>query len=64
MKGTVKWFNDNKGYGFISGEDGQEYYVHASMLGADVFLKEGNAVSFEPKTSDKGLQATQVTIAA
>ena len=64
MKGTVKWFSDKKGYGFITGEDGQEYYAHSSMLGTDVFLNEGNAVNFEPKTSEKGLQASQVTIAA
>lgn len=62
MKGKVKWFNDAKGYGFIAGEDGQEYYVHSSMLGANVFLKEGNAVNFEPKTSEKGLQANTVTL--
>lgn len=63
MKGKVKWFDSRKGYGFIVGEDGQEYYVHSSMLGADVMLKDTDNVTFEPKTSEKGLQASEVTLA-
>lgn len=64
MKGTVKWFNNQKGYGFISDEDGNDVFVHYSGLNMDGFksLEEGAAVEFEVVDGSKGPQATNVTI--
>lgn len=64
MKGTVKWFNDQKGYGFIIGEDGKEYFVHFSSITGEGYrtLKEGAEVTFESTSSDKGFEAKQVII--
>jgi CspA family cold shock protein len=63
MKGKVKWFSKNKGYGFISGEDGQEYFVHwRSLLGEGYkILQEDDEVEFEIEQTDKGVQAINVT---
>lgn len=61
--GTVKWFNDSKGYGFIAPEDGSaDVFVHFSAIQAEGFrtLKEGQTVSFEVENGPKGLQATNV----
>ena len=62
-KGTVKWFNNQKGYGFISDEQGNDVFVHYSGLNMDVFksLEEGQAVEFELVNGAKGPQATNVT---
>ena len=62
MKGTVKWFNDSKGYGFIQQSEGDDVFVHFSAIQADGFrtLAEGEEVEFEVRESDKGLQATHV----
>lgn len=63
--GTVKWFNESKGYGFISPTDGgDDVFVHFSSIQSDGFrtLAEGQNVSFEVETGPKGLQATQVTV--
>ena len=62
MKGTVKWFNDSKGYGFIEQPDGEDVFVHFSAIEAEGFrtLHEGDEVEFEVRDSDKGLQATSV----
>lgn len=62
MKGTVKWFNDSKGYGFIEQPDGEDVFVHFSAIEADGFrtLHEGEVVEFEVRDSDKGLQAASV----
>jgi len=61
--GKIKWFNDNKGYGFISQEGGPDVFVHFSAIEMDGFktLKEGQEVEFEVANGDKGLQATKVT---
>lgn len=61
-KGTVKWFNNQKGYGFISDEDGNDVFVHYSGLVMDGFksLEEGQAVEFEIVNGNKGPQATNV----
>ena len=62
MKGTVKWFNDSKGYGFIQQNEGDDIFVHFSAIQADGFrtLAEGEEVEFEVRESDRGPQATQV----
>ncbi|MDR2023726.1 MAG: cold shock domain-containing protein [Hungatella sp.] len=63
MKGTVKWFNNQKGYGFISDEQGNDVFVHYSGLSMDGFksLDEGTAVEFDVVDGAKGPQATNVT---
>ena len=60
MKGTVKFFNRMKGFGFIAGEDGTEYFVHQTGLGKDVFLNENDAVTFDVENGDKGPKAVNV----
>lgn len=61
-KGTVKWFNAEKGFGFISREDGSDVFVHFSAIQGDGFktLEEGQAVTFDVEDSDRGPQATNV----
>ena len=61
MKGTIKFFNATKGFGFIAGEDGKEYFVHTTGLSAGVSLKEGDAVTFEIEQGDKGPKAVKVS---
>ena len=60
--GTVKWFNDAKGYGFISQEGGEDVFVHHTAIQMDGFrtLKEGEAVEFDVTQGPKGLQAANV----
>ena len=55
-KGTVKWFNSRKGYGFITGEDGADVFVHYTEIVADGYrsLDEGAAVTYDVATDDKG----------
>lgn len=61
-RGTVKWFNNEKGYGFISRENGPDVFVHHTAIMAEGFrsLNEGDAVSFEVVNGQKGLQARNV----
>ena len=61
-EGTVKWFNDAKGYGFISREDGDDVFVHFSAIQGDGFksLQEGDRVTFEVVRGPKGFQASNV----
>lgn len=63
MKGTVKWFNAKKGFGFISDEEGNDAFVHFSALQMDGFkvLDEGDEVEFEVVNGEKGPQAANVT---
>ncbi|MEE1411360.1 MAG: cold-shock protein [Bulleidia sp.] len=60
--GKVKWFNAEKGYGFITAEDGTDVFVHFSAIQSDGFktLDEGQAVSFDITQSDRGPQASNV----
>ncbi len=62
--GTVKWFNDSKGYGFIEREDGDDVFAHFSAIQGDGFrsLAEGQQVEFAVEQGPKGLQAADVTI--
>lgn len=62
MEGSVKWFNVRKGFGFISGEDGQDYFVHFSALKKGTFIRENDRVSFEAVETDKGKQAKDVVL--
>jgi CspA family cold shock protein len=64
-KGTVKWFNAAKGYGFIQRENGEDVFVHFSAIQSDGYrsLEEGARVEFEVTKGPKGLQAANVTIA-
>jgi len=63
VKGTVKWFNEKKGYGFLSREDGDDVFVHYTSIQNEGFktLREGQSVEFEIQDGPKGPQAINVT---
>ena len=63
MKGKVKWFNKSKGYGFIAGENGKEYFVHWRSIQGEGYkvLEEGDDVNFKTEETEKGIQAVNVT---
>lgn len=62
LKGTVKWFNDAKGFGFIEHTSGRDVFVHYSVIASEGFktLKDGESVEYELKEGPKGLQAARV----
>ncbi|MBN2436545.1 MAG: cold-shock protein [Spirochaetes bacterium] len=62
-KGTVKWFNGSKGYGFINREEGEDVFVHFNAITGDGYktLDEGDEVQFEVVQGPKGLQASNVS---
>lgn len=62
--GTVKWFNADKGYGFISGDDKEDVFVHFSNIVADGYrtLEEGQKVSYDVESSDRGPKAVNVKV--
>ncbi|KYH32054.1 cold shock protein 2 [Clostridium tepidiprofundi DSM 19306] len=64
MSGTVKWFNAEKGFGFITGEDGKDVFAHFSQINTDGFktLEEGQSVTFDLAQGHKGPQAENITI--
>jgi CspA family cold shock protein len=63
VNGTVKWFNDSKGFGFLAQENGEDVFVHFSAISGEGFksLAEGDRVTFEVVKGPKGLQAANVT---
>lgn len=62
MKGTVKWFNEEKGFGFITGEDGKDAFAHFSQIKKDGFrtLAENEEVQYDVVKNSKGLQAENI----
>jgi len=64
MNGTVKWFNAEKGFGFITGEDGKDVFAHFSQINSDGFktLEEGQNVTFKVVEGAKGPQAENITV--
>ena len=62
-KGTVKWFNESKGFGFITSEDGSDVFVHYASIQGNGFksLIEGDSVSFDTENGPKGLKAVNVS---
>ena len=62
VKGTVKWFNDSKGFGFLEQENGEDVFVHFSAINADGFktLAENQKVTFDIVTGPKGKQAANI----
>ncbi|MEJ6348765.1 MULTISPECIES: cold-shock protein [Holzapfeliella] len=62
INGTVKWFNADKGFGFITQENGEDVFAHFSAIQSDGFktLDEGQAVTFEIEQSDRGPQAVNI----
>lgn len=59
-EGTVKFFNRNKGFGFISGDDGKDYFVHETGLADGVSIDEGDRVTFDVTEGDRGPKAENV----
>ena len=64
MKGQVKFFNAMKGFGFIAGEDGKEYFVHQTGLKEGVTLNENDSVEFDVEQGDRGPKAVNVGLEA
>lgn len=62
MKGNVKFFNEMKGFGFIAGEDGKEYFVHQSDLKEGTRLNENDPVTFDVEEGERGPKATNVEL--
>ncbi len=61
MEGTVKFFDETKGYGFIASDDGKDYFVHLSGLNDGVSINEGDSVSFDVEQGDRGPKAVNVS---
>jgi CspA family cold shock protein len=60
MKGTVKWYNERKGFGFISNEDGKDVFVHRTAIPAEAGLYEGDQVEYDIEDSDRGQRAINI----
>jgi CspA family cold shock protein len=61
MKGKVKFFNQEKGFGFIIGDDGKDYFMHKSGLQDDIIVNEDDLVEFSVEEGDRGLKAVKVS---
>lgn len=62
MQGKVKFFNQRKGFGFVTGDDGKDYFIHITGLKPGVRLRDNDVVSFEVEQSDRGLKAVDVAL--
>jgi CspA family cold shock protein len=62
MEGKVKWYDIRKGYGFVEGDDGQDYFVHYTSVNEGVRLRENDRVSFDQSEGEKGKQAQNVVL--
>ncbi len=60
MKGTIKWYNTRKGYGFILGEDGKDIFLHRTAVPDDMRLNEGDKVEYEIEDSERGPKAVNI----
>ncbi|MBS3082067.1 cold shock domain-containing protein [Candidatus Pacearchaeota archaeon] len=60
MKGKIKFYNEIKGFGFVTGEDGKDYFVHSTSLEGSTSLAKDDEVTFETEQGDKGLKAVKV----
>ena len=60
MKGKMKFFNAQKGFGFVAGEDGNEVFVHQSALGEGVTIDEGDEIEYDVEEGDRGPKATNI----
>ena len=60
MKGTIKWYNTRKGYGFILGEGGKEIFLHKTAVPPELSLNEGDKVEYEVEDSDRGPKAINI----
>jgi CspA family cold shock protein len=60
MKGTIKWYNDMKGFGFISGEDGKDVFIHRTAIPEGIDLYEGDEVEYQVEDSDRGPKAKDI----
>lgn len=60
MKGTIKWYNQMKGFGFIQAEDGKDIFVHRTAVPDGTSLNEGDQVEYEVEDTDRGQQATNI----
>ena len=62
MEGTVKWFNTRKGYGFIKGDDGEDYFFHHTVIKQGTFIRDNDRVSFDSAQTERGKQAQNVVL--
>jgi len=60
MKGTIKWYNSRKGYGFILGEDGKDIFLHRSAVPPEMRLNEGDKVEYDVEDSERGPKAVNI----
>ena len=62
MEGTIRWFNVQKGYGFIKGDDGEDYFVHYTQVPEGMRLNENDRVTFEGVETERGKQAQNIVL--
>lgn len=62
MKGTIKWYNNRKGYGFIQGDDGINVFIHQTALTMETLIYENDEVEYEIEKSERGLKTANVKI--
>ncbi|MBT3216878.1 MAG: cold-shock protein [Candidatus Marinimicrobia bacterium] len=62
QEGKVKFFNQMKNFGFITGDDGKDYFVHSSSLAEGIYIREGDKVSFEVEDGERGPKAEKVEL--